>query len=318
MIASKVLPQHATFAAEWSLGLAVMNLVVLVQFVSWSLARFWTKMRDLDLGFDLDEALERTKISKADIELLRGRLPEDVPNNLTDKQLLLFLNACGSIDEALKVIKIYYDARRNAPEHFNNRDPKHPKIKQCFENQTYYHVPPTEKDDCPIVYHKIMNPKASTYFFDNALKTYCMTMDVALYKYGPRPGVIFVHDMENVGFTHILRASISSIRKYLHYLQYGVPAKLCRVHVLNVVPLFDKILTLVKPFLKKELLEIIHVHPANMNYEDFHRDWIPKSHMPVEYGGDLKSMKELNESFYEEILSLRDHFLAEENQRDCI
>lgn len=44
-------------------------------------------MRDLDLGFDLDEALERTKISKADIELLRGRLPEDVPNNLTDKQV---------------------------------------------------------------------------------------------------------------------------------------------------------------------------------------------------------------------------------------
>lgn len=42
--------------------------------------------------------------------------------------------------------------------------------------RTYYHVPPTEKDDCPIVYHKIMNPKASTYFFDNALKTYCMTM----------------------------------------------------------------------------------------------------------------------------------------------
>jgi len=49
--------------------------------------------------------------------------------------LALFLDACGTVDEARKVLKIYYDARYNAPEHFLDRDPMSPKIQQCFEAQ---------------------------------------------------------------------------------------------------------------------------------------------------------------------------------------
>lgn len=275
-------------------------------------------MENLDLGYDLNEALIRTNICRDDLDRLRQNLPCGVPTNLTDKQLLLFLNACGNIDDAARVIKIYYDSRKLSPEHFDDRDPNSREIKQCFKNQYYFTVKPTEAEKCPIIYHKLNNSTASNYMFDNACKTYSMTIDAALYKYGPYPGVIFVHDMEHVGFMHILRASISGLKKYLYYLQYGLPAKLCRVHVLNVNVVFNRLLKLLTPFLKKELLEVIHVHTTTMDYEEFHKKWIPKSHLPSDYGGDLSSNEEMTLKFYTELKSLRGYFAAEQKQRENV
>lgn len=274
-------------------------------------------MEKFDLGYDLEEALIRTNISKNDLERLRKSVStlQGVPKNLTDKQLLLFLNACGSIEEATNVIKIYYDSRKNCPEHFNDRDPYGPGVKKCFENQHYFVVKPTETENCPIIFDKLKKSKASDFSCDNSCKTFCMTIDTVLYKYGAYPGLIFVHDTENAGFGHLLRTSISTVKKYAYYLQYGLPAKLCRIHILNVNIVFEKLFKLMTPFLKKDLLDVIHVHSSRMDFDEFCKNWIPKSHLPADYGGDLKTMQELTDNFYEDVKSLQEYFAAEELQR---
>jgi hypothetical protein len=50
-------------------------------------------------------------------------------------QLANFLSACGSVEEARKVIKLYYDIRRDVPEIFSQRDPESKEMQQCFQNQ---------------------------------------------------------------------------------------------------------------------------------------------------------------------------------------
>lgn len=95
---------------------------------------------DYELGYDLEDALIRrsNRISLKSIEALRVAVAgsKNVPQTITDKLLALFLDASdGKVDVAKKTVEIYYDAKKNAPEHFSFRDPKSSEIQQCLNNQ---------------------------------------------------------------------------------------------------------------------------------------------------------------------------------------
>ncbi|XP_053695187.1 alpha-tocopherol transfer protein-like isoform X2 [Sabethes cyaneus] len=269
-----------------------------------------------DLGYDLEEALKRQDLSREDFKAIRTPPIEGVPLNITDKQIACFLNACNkNINVTRKVIKIYYAARRDAPELFTDLDPLGPKIQQCFENQDYFPLPNTPAG-YSIVYHRLNNPKASNYNFDEAVKTYFMLLDSCLYNDGPRPGLICLFDMSNVGLSHLLRVKISTVRKFFHYLQDGLPAKLKAIHVLNAVSFFDKILYIIKPFMHGEILKMLHLHTSNASLEKLYEEWIPRECLPSDYGGYLKSVAELHQDHIKKLESLRSYFLAEEQQRN--
>jgi endoplasmic reticulum protein 29 len=80
-------------------------------------------------------------------------------------------------------------------------------------------------------------------------------LDSCLQKNGPRNGAIFLFDMKNVGLMHLTRVNLGSIKKFFAYLQEGVPGKLRAIHVLNAVYFMDKILSMIKPFMKAEILK---------------------------------------------------------------
>lgn len=169
-------------------------------------------------------------------------------------QLLLFLDACVDIDDAAKTCSSYYETKRKNKEHFKNRDPENAKIQQCLDHQDYFFLPNTPSGDI-VIFHRLSSSRASDYVFDEAIKTFFMTIDLCLSTRGPRDGAIFLFDMKGVGLMHLLRVNLSSIRKFFHYVQECVPGKLRAIHVMNVVPFMDKILALIKPFIKAEILK---------------------------------------------------------------
>lgn len=90
----------------------------------------------MDLQYDLNEALTREGLSLHDIHALRKSDIPGCPKSITDKQLALFLNACDKdLEQAKKVIKLYYEAKKSMPEFFNDRDPTKESIQQCFKGQ---------------------------------------------------------------------------------------------------------------------------------------------------------------------------------------
>lgn len=48
---------------------------------------------------------------------------------------------------------------------------------------------------------------------------------------------------------------------------------------------------------------------------DFYKNVIPRSGLPLDFGGDLPSISEQHEEFKNEYYRLRDYFRAEEEQR---
>lgn len=71
---------------------------------------------------------------------------------------------------------------------------------------------------------------------------------------------------------------------------------------------------MIKPFLRKELFERIHLHQAGTDYNEFFEKHIPKSHMPSDYGGDLGSCDELHAKNRKMMTDMRKYFLSEEEQ----
>jgi CRAL/TRIO domain len=51
---------------------------------------------------------------------------------------------------------------------------------------------------------------------------------------------------------------------------------------------------IVKPLIKSDLLSRVHFHSTKMDWEKFYQDYIPKSCLPSDYGGELDSIKVLH------------------------
>lgn len=76
----------------------------------------------------------------------------------------------------------------------------------------------------------------------------------------------------------------------------------------------DKILALLKPFLKKELLKAIHVHKSLHTLLDVH---VSKSIMPDEYEGTAGKLSDILKGTLDPVLANERFFVEEETAKRC-
>lgn len=66
--------------------------------------------------------------------------------------------------------------------------------------------------------------------------------------------------MTNVSLFHLTRINIKSIKKFFNYVNYCLPAQLDEVHILNTVRFFDRVMPLIKPFIREGGLEKVNIN----------------------------------------------------------
>lgn len=231
-------------------------------------------------------------------------------------QLLLFLNSCnGDIEATAKRLERYYELKKACPEFFDNRDVDSESIQHCLKSLAYVALPLTPNNQ-NVILHKLISHDPKDYVFDDSTKTFIMKAEIYAYKNGPRSGTIFINDLKGATIWHSLRPSLSSIRKGLKFLQEASPLDVKEVHILNTVPFLNMLIAMVKPYLRSEMMKKIHFHSSNLNYEEFYKKFVPKSHLPSDYGGDLDSVETLHKQQIKEFMAMRDYFLLEEQQQN--
>lgn len=87
-----------------------------------------------------------------------------------------------------------------------------------------------------------------------------MTCEVQNVVHVTSAGQIVILDATGFSFSHLASINLVILKKILFYIQEAAPVRLKTIHILNTMPVVDALVDLVKPFMKKELLNIVSVN----------------------------------------------------------
>ncbi|XP_011693795.1 PREDICTED: alpha-tocopherol transfer protein-like [Wasmannia auropunctata] len=227
---------------------------------------------------------------------------------IPEEQLALFAHSCHFDTEATKqCMDVYYRMRTTVPEFFSDRDPTLDYLQHIMKVLELMTFPKPDPNGNRIVFHRLVDTQPSQYIFNDGIKLLMMTIDASLYTDGCSEGYIFLFDMAGTRLGHLTRLSVNGIRKYFEYLQEGMPMRLKAIHIINAVWFMDKVLALCRPFMKRELYEMLYIHTGDVS--DTH---IPPECLPQDFGGELDCVANLHKAHCMKLDKLRSYFREEE------
>lgn len=138
----------------------------------------------------------------------------------------------------------------------------------------------------------------SQFYYVDVVKMVLMMFDARFTTYDDdnartiASGMYFIIDGKGISFRHFMEMArnIKTLRLYMRYIQEAVPFNIKSLHFINGSSIIDRIFSLVRPILKKELLEVIHFHGHDI--EKLHKH-VPVYLLPSEYGGSLGTVDEM-------------------------
>ncbi|KAL4719294.1 hypothetical protein ACJJTC_005167 [Scirpophaga incertulas] len=265
--------------------------------------------------FPVDKEYEKNPhISRDDIQKLREWLktqPHLPGEYLTELDLILTFHCCGNSQEVSKqVLDLHYTLRSLFTAFFKDRY-LDSRVDLCLNSILYAPLPtPTLQGD-RAVYLRLLDPDPRNFFFPDTVKTFMMMFDMWQYTEGTWPGFLLIIDMDQAVLGHVTRLEIMTIRQVLYFLQECMLVCLKGVHFLNAPSFMDKLMMMLKPFLKKELLEMLHIHQVNSNTMD---EFLPKKAFPKEEGGEYKDHATIRDETIKRFKANAE-WIKEENKR---
>jgi hypothetical protein len=143
----------------------------------------------------------------------------------------------------------------------------------------------TTSENYKIIVLRLINDDLANINFNDVVKAFFIISDVRLItpdKQTLTDGEIPIFDMARVSYRHLTKVILSTLRLYLKYTQEAHPVRVRHLHIINCSPIVDKIMYLIKPFVRTENFNMIHFHtPGSQSIFKF----IDKEYLPDEYGG---------------------------------
>ncbi|XP_055374828.1 alpha-tocopherol transfer protein-like [Condylostylus longicornis] len=246
-----------------------------------------------------------------------GILKEFVKNNtslpLIEENLLKnFLHCCDHNVESAKILIVNsYKLRSSYPQIFIDRDPDSIEIKQQLESEAMVLFPEKTNNGDQVTLYKLMNGDPSKFRFTMALKIFIMFFDVRCIIPGATGNhEITIFDMDGCSLKHVKSANITAIRALFKYLQEAITVKLKEIHLLNCPVFIDKIMAILKPFIRNDLYKKIRFHqPNSLTIYDY----VPKELFPIEYGGNSYHLEDIRTEWVNKLKDNREYLINSEN-----
>ncbi|XP_050502668.1 alpha-tocopherol transfer protein-like [Diabrotica virgifera virgifera] len=260
-----------------------------------------------------------SKLKKEDVTALlewkdkQYHLPE-----ITELQAALFLHSCYYSNEAAKAtIDTYFTVRTLCPDIFGLRTLNHKPLEEAIDTAVLTALPKKTPSGDTVILGRLMDPNSAHYNPPEQCKMFDVITLINLHEKGPMNGVQIVIDMSQSTFGHFIKVSPVLMKKLLYYLQEGMPIRLKKIHLINIASFVDKVLALVKPFMKKELFDSLAIHS---DIKTLYTD-IPQDILPAEYGGSCDSFTVIQDQLknklreYESLLKFQENQLVDESKR---
>ncbi|XP_071639835.1 alpha-tocopherol transfer protein-like [Temnothorax longispinosus] len=261
-----------------------------------------------------EELKNNPELKEADIQMLKEwcKKQPHLPK-ISDSELALFLHSnYYRLEPTKTTIDTFYTVRTHVPEFFCNRDPNNNKeLKKAIETATHQILEGTTKEGYKIIYGRFLDSDPSHFVYNDVMKFLNMVIDLCLYTEGTCEGYIMLFDVKNVSFGHVGRLSPMGLKKWLYYLQEGLPVRLKGFHFMNSSPVMDVIMNMMRPFMKKQLMDMLHMHTTSDTLEKF----ISLEVLPNESSGQAGSLQELHDKQVKKLVDYVAWFQEEEGHR---
>ncbi|KYB26927.1 alpha-tocopherol transfer protein-like [Tribolium castaneum] len=269
----------------------------------------------LQYQFKAKSIVDEGRTTQTAIDNVKEWLKNTKLPQLPEELIVLFLLSCqNNLNSVRNTIQAYFKIKNEAPEIFNSRDIDCDELKKARKVVSCISIPVRMPNNTVIHFFKLNDTNYQNFDWVHSMKLSYMLLDVTQRRNPPNELVVVI-DMKGVGFMHITRLRIGAAKKFLEFLQEAMPLKIKMIHILNSNYVFDKLLSIVKFFIKSDLMSIIKSHPPETDMNQFYKDCIPSSCLPKEYGGELATVEEMNEKMIQEFRELKPFFEAEEKLR---
>ncbi|KYN13834.1 Alpha-tocopherol transfer protein-like protein, partial [Trachymyrmex cornetzi] len=266
-------------------------------------------------GITLEEEMKKNpQLKLSDTQSLREwcKKQSHLPK-IEDNFLALFLhNNYYQMEPTKNTIENYYTIRTHLPEIFCNRDPLQEKgLQQTFKVAAAISLNGLTKDGYSMIFSTLLDSNPSFFDYNNGCKYFMMLCDIHLLTNGTNDGYIFIVDVSKLSFGHVMRINPLAMKKFLYYFQEAMPIRLKAIHILNATPAMELCMNIAKPFMKNELIDIIHFHLSLESISEY----IPVDALPNEIGGKAGSVNKLAEIGVRKLEDNRQWFLLDESTR---
>ncbi|XP_066144996.1 retinaldehyde-binding protein 1-like [Euwallacea fornicatus] len=269
----------------------------------------------IEYNFTAEDLVKANRTTSYNIDALREwlNLMPTIPH-LSDEQIAIFLIACKNDIEATKnCIVCFFKYKAAAPELFAERDLDGDEMINSFKVSSVAIMPQRTKENYSVVIGSLKDTSYSSFNLDSQCKVVFMYLDYILHE-NPPAGLIVVLNLKGVGLMHITRLKLSTVKKFFAFLQEALPTQLKHIHILNTSYVFDKILVILKPFMNRELFDMIITHSPNADMEAFFKNHIGKDTFPSDFGGTLPNLEQLCQETKYKCKKVRSYLEACENQ----
>nr|XP_022905855.1 alpha-tocopherol transfer protein-like isoform X1 [Onthophagus taurus] len=230
-----------------------------------------------------DEYKRKPDLKRESVEMIKNWMNKQphLPK-ISDLDIALFLNSCYFKLEPTKIcIENYYNLRDHCPEFFSKRDPFSSEMQQALKTGIILDFNKTTKENSLAVLLRLGDTNPDHFNITDIIKRIDLMVTILGPRRGLQDGHILIFDSAGLQLTHVFKLNIIALKKYLYFVQEAMPIRLKAVHIVNVSGITEKFLNVVKPFLKKEISDIIYMHK---NMESLIKA-IPLEIFPREYGG---------------------------------
>ncbi|XP_066144708.1 alpha-tocopherol transfer protein-like [Euwallacea fornicatus] len=274
-------------------------------------------MTKLPYQFTSEDIVKQGRTTQESIDAIRAWLSsvqsESLPE-IQDELIVIFLLSCEhDIPLTKNTIIMYYKCKKNGPEIFDNWNMERLDLKRAMNTVGLSSIPVRTDEDYVVHYFKLQDTNYSNFDLIPAMTVSYMLLDISQERDPPK-GLIVIIDTKGVGLMHLVKLKMSALKKYLEFLQEGLPIQIKTIHIINTVSFFGKIMNLIKIFMKSELITMIQTHPPNASQERLF-SIVPKKCWPADYGGDLPSVEELHKRTIQQFNEKQDFWALEEEIR---
>ncbi|KAJ3645387.1 hypothetical protein Zmor_023050 [Zophobas morio] len=248
-----------------------------------------------------------TKMVAEDVQTIQEwmkvqpHLPEVLDTNSIKN--FLIISKC-SVEIAKQKIEMRYLMRQKIPDIFENINPRLPHMNTIFDALYWVPLPKLVDGVGRVFISKVRNPDLCRHMEHHTYNGHHFNFVEIYLKESLQLNFSVVFDLSHISNENFKHFVPSILRKMVMLYHNAYSWSMKGTYFVNSHPNLQIVLSVLKTLIKPKLMQRIHFCKSERELVEI----FPKEILPVDYGGEERSLEELNEMIKEKFLEYQHHF----------